>query len=75
MVARSRNHEAREDLVVTLTDGRGGRIFSETYPDRDKATTAAFHVISTRGLQAGDVIHVTVPPPDGEVHNNPRETD
>jgi hypothetical protein len=63
---------AREDLVVTLTDGRGVRIFSETYGDQDKAVSAACQLIATRGLQPGDVMHVTVPPPDREVHNQPR---
>jgi hypothetical protein len=33
-------------------------------------------IIATRGkLDVGDQIRITVPPPEGEVHNESRETD
>jgi hypothetical protein len=76
MVARTRNHEEDGRLVVTLTDGAGRVLHQETCRDGTAAAGRACYALDQRReLQAGDLLRVTVLPPEGEVHNTPRELD
>jgi hypothetical protein len=75
MAARTHEHDPDRRLVVTFTDGAGRVIHQETCGDGTHAAGRACFAIDQRGqLQAGDLLRVTVPP-EGEVHNEARETD
>jgi hypothetical protein len=63
-------------LVVTLTDALGIVLYSKQCRDGFQAAHTAQLMIGQRNpLVAGDLLRVTLPPPEGEVHNTPRETD
>ena len=74
MVARVKLNNG-EELVVTLTDAMGAVFHRETCADGGHAASRACLAIARRErLQAGDLLRVTVPQPDGEPHQ-PREMD
>jgi hypothetical protein len=65
-----------EKLVVTLTDARGAVIFRETCADGAHAATRGCVAVARRArMEAGDMLRVTVPQPDGGDVHQPRETD
>jgi hypothetical protein len=77
-MAGSNNTTTEKDgskLVVTLTDARGAVIFQETCASGAHACNRAVIAFARRGVvEAGDLLRVTVPNQNGEIHQ-PREID
>jgi hypothetical protein len=75
-VVRTQSTALKPTRVVTYEDESGRILFREACVDGVEACSAICRAAAHRNVvMVGDVIRVTAPPPDGEVHNNPRETD